>query len=383
MRSLLVMVALAAFFSPAAAAQVLARFVNPTVEVKMTHPPGTPVELRRAAFVASGVGCTEDLLQRGIELFLRQSVDVVDRQHIDSILAEHDFAASGYLDPSSVAALGKVLGPTVLVVVSAPTCEFDHTRDSSSVRTKKGTYYSYTAKTSGVLRGYVRVVDLETGRIFTAQTVQQEHSLSATSSDGYPAYPSDHDVLHVLLERATWEMHKLFFPWDEVRELYFFNDDECDLRSAYKLLKIGDVAGAREMSVRSVEACRLSAPKPKFLARAIYNLGMTHLLESEYEAALELLQEAYRLDGGSIIADSIQQCRRAQGLSAAMAQLEERASLELAPATHARTSPAAAPADSADVSVEARLRRLDELLGKGLLTKDEYQQKRQEVLAGL
>lgn len=382
MRRFLLIALCAAAVSPAASAQVLARFVNPTVEVKMTHPPGTPIELRRAAFVAAGAGCTEELLQRGIELFLRQSVEVLDRQHFDAVLSEHDFAASGYVDPASVAALGKILGPTVLVVVSAPTCEFDHSRDSNVIRTKKGTYYSYTSKTTGVLRGYVRVIDLESGRIFTAQTVQQEHSLAATDDDGYPSYPPDHEVLHTMLERATWEIHKLFFSWDEVRELYFFNDDECGLREAYKLLKIGDVAGARESSLWAVEQCRQSAPKPKFLARAIYNLGMTHLLESQYEPALELLQEAYRLDGGSIIADSIQQCRRAQGLATAMARLEEHAELSLVAAS-AAAAPAAAGLEPPPDSIEARLQRLEELHQKGLLSQAEYEEKRARVLEDL
>jgi curli biogenesis system outer membrane secretion channel CsgG len=53
------------------------------------------------------------------------------------------------------------------------------------------------------------------------------------------------------------------------------------------------------------------------------------------------------------------------------------------PAAAESARPATAPPSAAKPSAEERLRRLDELRQKGLLTEDEYRQKRQEVLKDL
>jgi hypothetical protein len=54
-----------------------------------------------------------------------------------------------------------------------------------------------------------------------------------------------------------------------------------------------------------------------------------------------------------------------------------------ASAPPAIAAPAVAPADQKKGDVEERLRKLQDLLDKGLITKEEYDKKRQEILNSL
>ena len=359
-------------------AQILARFTNPQVEVTMTHPPGFPLTLDRAAVIARGGECAEEFAEAAIELFAREGVELLDRQNIEAVIAEQDMGASGYVDVNTAVELGKILGSAALILVSTQRCDEEQNRSHERFRTfdgKQGT--KYIAKTQGFFKGSVRVVDLATARIFAAQTVEGRSELENTAYDGYPEYPSRYDARDVALRQALTQAHHMLFAWDERRELYFFNDDECNLRAAFKLLQINDVEGAAEVSVENLKLCETADVKPKFFARAYYNLGMVRLLQSRYDEALENLQKAYRLDGGSIIAESIGEARRAQELATAMARVEESASLGPA----ASQAPPQSVTPVADSSPAARIQQLDSLLKQGLISPEEYQQKRKEILS--
>jgi tetratricopeptide (TPR) repeat protein len=359
-------------------AQLLARFTNPQVEVTMTHPPGFPLTLERAAVLARGEECAEEFTDAVIEIFTREGVELLDRQNIETVLAEQDLAASSYVDVDTAVELGKILGSAALILINTQRCDEVQNRSHESFRTldgKQGT--KYVAKMEGFYKGSVRVVDLATARIFAAQTVDGRSVLENTSYDGYPEYPSRYDARDAALRQGVTQVHRMFFAWDERRQLYFFNDDECNLRAAFKLLQIDDVEGAAEVSAENLEVCKTADVKPKFFARAYYNLGMARLLQSRYDEALGHLEQAYRLDGGSIIAESISETRRAKDLAAAMARVEDSAAV--GPAV-AQTSPEPA-ASGGDGSVAARLQQLDSLLAQGLISDDEYEQKRKEILS--
>lgn len=387
----IVVAVLVLFWTAPAETQFLARFTNPKVEVEMTHPPGFPLTLERAAVVPRGGECSGELVDAVISLFSEQGVELLDRENFEAILAEQDLGISGLVSPESAVEMGKLMGSAVLVMVNTQRCDEQERRSRESFKNivTGQTGYKYIAKTEGFLKGSVRVVDLATGQIFASRPVEGRSVLVNTSHEGYPEFPSTYDARDGALRKAVTDVHRMFFPWHERKELYFFNDDECGLRSAFKLMEIDDVDGAAEQSAVNLEACKAAAVKPKFLARAYYNLGMARLLQSRYDEALELLGEAYRRDGGDIIAESIGEARRAKQLSTEMARLESSAELgtvvaasAAAPAPAAGVVPASAASGGGDPgSPESRLRKLDELLAKGLINREEYEKKRGQILS--
>lgn len=361
-------------------AQFFARLANPQVEVTMTHPPGFPLTIERAAVIARGDACGEEFAEAVLELFARRGVELVDRQNLETILAEQKLGTSGHVDVDTAAELGRILGPAALVVVNTQRCDEEQRRTSERFQTYDGKQgVKVTAITEGFLKASVRVVDLATARIFAAQTVEGRSVLENASYEGTPEYPSRYDARDAALQEAAGQVRRMFFPWNERRKLYFFNDDKCNLKAAFQLLKIDDIEGAGRLSEENLELCRTANLKPKFLARAHYNLGMVRLLQSRYDEALELLEKAYRMDGGSIIAESIRECQRAQALAERMAAIEESMVIEAPVAQAASTASAA----SGDDSVADRLRKLESLLDQGLITEEEAEAKRQEILSEL
>lgn len=384
-RKAVVLAAILVMTTPALAeAQFLARFTNPKVEVTLTHPPGFPLTLERAAVVPRGDGgCPGELADAVISMFSENGVELLDRENFEAILAEQDLGVSGVVRPETAAEMGKLVGSAILVLVTSHRCAEETKNLTDRFRTFDGKQgVKFIAKTEGFVKGSVRVVDLTSGKIFASQPVEGRWVLQNTSLEGPPEAPSKYDAHDGALRQAVWQVQKMFFPWTERKELYFFNDDECNLRSAFKLLQVDDVDGAAAQSAENLEACKTAAVKPKFVARAYYNLGMARLAQSRYDEALDLLAAAFQRDGGDIIAESIGEARRAKELAEAMARLEDSAELGASPTVAvASRRPEELPASAGADSVESRLHKLDELLKKGLITQGEYDKKRGQILS--
>jgi len=389
--------------APPANAQFFARMANPKVEVTMTHPPGFPLHVERAAVIPEkGDDCAAEFAAAVSERFVDNGVELVDRQNLDAMFEEMDFGLSGRIDPSSAVALGKMLGPSALVTVDVQRCAVEEKSLRKTLRNFKGEAYTqYISRTEGWFKGTIRVTDLATGRIFKTKTVEAGEREEKRGNDGPPEFPGKFAVKDAMLRKAITQVHQMFFPWTERRELYFFNDKECGLKAAYGLMKIGEIDAAAKQSEENLEQCKTADVKPKFLARAYYNLGMTRFLQSRFEEALDLLKTAFGIDGGNIISESIAECRRAQSLAAEMAELDDGGSFEVAAkesggqdggtasgtqdqgAKKMLTAKIDGGHSGAGDTIAARLERLKALLDQGLISKEEYEAKRQEILKDL
>jgi tetratricopeptide (TPR) repeat protein len=377
-----------------AAGQFWDKLSNPKIRVPLTHPPGLGLKVSRIAFgPARGVQADQfvDALVQG---FVNGGIEVLDRARLDVILREHDFNLSGYVDQSTTAQLGKILGSAALIFVNVQRAATDQQRLYEDLRDSRGyVHRKHLARTRAFFKASVQTVDLTTGRIFQASTVEATPQQSNETLDQCcPEFPAEFTLMDQALQEAVAQVHRLFLPWSEVRELYFFDDKDCDLKVAFALLKGGDLDGAARQSEQNVETCRTLGPKKdKANAHAHYNLGMTHFLRGDHDKAIGLFGEAQRIKTMDITAQAMADAGRAKTLAEAMRRVEERALVDQGP-------PAATPArpmeqklanpDStrrrdtgvAKASMEERLKKLDELYRKKLITKAEYDKKRAEIL---
>ncbi len=112
-------------------AQFWSEIANPKVEVTLVHPPGLGLKVERLAFAPS-----RDLNSRELadaltaDLVQSRQVEVVDRGHLDAILKEQELGANGYVEPATIAKLGKLLGPSVLVIVNVNRSELSRNQSS-------------------------------------------------------------------------------------------------------------------------------------------------------------------------------------------------------------------------------------------------------------
>lgn len=374
-----------------AQAQFWSELANPKVEVTLMHPPGLGLKVERLAFAPS-----RDLNSRELadaltaDLVQSRQVEVVDRAHLDAVLKEQELGASGYVEPATIAKLGKLLGPSVLVIVNVN--RSDVSRNQSSKEERSTDYktkqevvrHKRTSITSLDFSATVQVVDLSTGRVFGAQRLEDTPSLSNTSYDGYPAYPRDSDVRRLAFETAKVKVLRMLLAWSEVRKLTFFDDETFGMAKAHQRLKAGDTRGALDQALDGLEQSkRDKGQKPKYYPRAHYNVGIIHFIQGRYEEALPFLRTALDMQpDASIFQTALRECQEAVDLQEALRRSERRTE-PAPPRPEPKPTTATASPATGKASPEERLQKLQELYKKGLLDKKEYETKKAEILKEL
>ncbi len=339
-------------WTSAAEAQFIARLANPLIDVTIEHPPELNILADTIVFGQAVGKCADEITQALVDDFLRSGLEVVDRGHLDAILAEHDLAARGLSDPSTMLAIGEIVGPSALISVSATRCEpkqetFESRGTESipllTVEDDEGDEESVwvdvpvttrTARTSIDMRISLRVIELATGRVFGgrsfAASPSAENSLRLDYPDdeSSPEYPPESFVVDLAVGSILEEVRAMFFPRFEARQVVFYNNGRCGLRSAYLALEIGDHDRALELSRRNLEYCREDrTAKRKVLANAYYNLGMVQMIVGDYQEALGNLSQAERLRPGSVVNEAIAETRAAWAASAARERFNEETDL--------------------------------------------------------
>ncbi len=309
---------------------------NPTIEVTITHPAGLGMQAKRVAFGAGQGQCSAELIDKIVEDFVGNQVEVVDREHLTALLAEHQLALSGYIDTTRAAEIGKILGPAALVFVKVSRCESQQDRLSEDRKTydkNRPVVRVSIARTRSFFKATVQTVDLATGRVFAVKTIDADAGRQNESPTGRPEFPAEFDVRDVSLQTASAQIHRLFFPWTETKKLIFFDDKEatCNLKSAYQLLKAGDQLGTLQASEDNLETCRaLTTSKPKTAGHAYYNLGMAHFILNDFTQAIENFREAAKLRPGDIVNQAIAATQEAQQYADTMRAQEDRMAVEAA-----------------------------------------------------
>ena len=323
-------------------AQFWERVGNPTVAVAVEHPPSMGMQVERIVFGPASGQCADEIVQVLVTDFVSNGLEVIDRANLDTILAEYDFALSGHIDPATALQMGKMLGPSVMVVVDVTRCAAETnfskeqvtrtvTNDDGEKEEVSETIYRLAAQ--GFLRLSLRTIDLTTGRIFAARALAYASpTRNYSSKSGYPDEPSRLELLDHAMDAAVRDVRRMFLPWTEDMQVIFYDDRKCGLRNAYLALQAGNPDRAYELSEHNLAACRETPRvKDKLLSRAYYNVGILHMLSGDYDGALEYLDTAADIrPGGAIINEAIASVRRAKELAVSMQSFEEEEAILLA-----------------------------------------------------
>ncbi len=377
--------------SPLFGQQIWSRLTNPQVTVTLKHPPGLGLQVDRVAIKPVRGKCVDDYAGALVEDFVNNGMQVIDRQRINEVLDELDLGASGYIDSATATKIGGLLGPSALMFVTVTRCASDRNRTYKTTKTKDGSYTTYYSKTDGFFKGSVQVVDLSTGRVFTAKTVEGRETLQNQSTNGYPEYPAAFDAIDRAMAQARAQVFRMFFSWTEQRQLVFFNNKKHNLKQAHQLLKIGDIEGALDLSLANLAACeRDPKAKPVQKSRANYNVGILHFILGDHDRALGYLETAYAHKPGAIAKEAIQECRRAKQLRQEMTRVEARtaavaqtASQGGGGAARARPNAQKTAAENNLDQIEQKLAKLKSMYDKGLITKEDYEKKKAEILESM
>lgn len=371
-------------------AQFWSELANPKVEVLLTHPPGLGLKIDRVAFIPGrDFNSREFADQLTAGVVESKAMEVVDRSHLDVVLKEQELGENGYVDSATIASLGKLLGPTAVVIVNVNRSEFSKSQATKEerVKDKKGIEQVRTQHRSILVLDYsasVQVVDLSTGKIFGAQRIEESPSAFSSSYDGWPAYPREGDVRRTALEAARGKVMRLLLPWTETRQLTFFDDKEFQMDAAHDRLQLHDYQGALELANKGLELSKADKTrKPKYYPRTWYNLGIIHFILGNYDEARPFLKQALDMQpDASIFKTAYRECLDALDLQAELRKSEARSAAIAKPAS-APSAPKTATPGEGKATPEERLKKLQDLYKKGLLDKKEYEQKKAEILKEL
>ena len=336
--SILAGILLVLVVAPEARSQFRARLGNPSIPVQTEHPPELPLVAEKVVFGPATGECSTEIVQALTSHFSDEGLEVIDWQKLEGILGEHDLSFGGDVDPENTAQMGKILGPSTLLMIEVSRCGTDWQRFESSVTrkdSKTDTNYKvtlYHAKTQVLLAMSVQTVDLTTGRIFDARPITHSPELENQSEEGYPENPSEFAVQDIAFARVVSDVSRMLLPRIEERSLVFFDNKKCNLKAAHQALKGGDRERALALSLENLETCK-NNPDPKMkekkrqkiLANAHYNAGLMHRIQGDLDAALEYLQEAEKLRPVEIMAEAISDCREAIGARDVMQSIREEA----------------------------------------------------------
>ncbi len=381
-----------------------------TVPVSISHPPQFGLTVRRVAFGQPGGSCpgeANELVDRTIlPDFQQNHMDVIERQALNQIMSEHNFSQTAYADPSSAAQLGRILGPSAMIIVTVNNCSssqvplFNDQRNMFNNQVVR----TFISKTRYSLEGSLRIVNLTTGQIVGSHNFQSSKEQSNQSQQGQPEYPPVDEIKDQAMQDVGFQVHAMFFPSGDRVELPFYDDKDCDLNQVYLLFKNGDQDGALRMMDANLQSCTAGKHKDKSLARAYYDDGLLHCIHADYEKAATLFTSAMDAKGAEAVATASGTCERAKrgaadlkAYEAQAAQIQAPPPINNAPLEQTAAAPAPLPpppgsgatatpapvAGQAGTSVADRLKKLESLYKQGLITKKEYDEKRAVILKDL
>jgi len=398
--------------SPSLAHAQFFRLTPPkSVPVSINLAPQFGLTVKRVAFGNPEGSCssqaTELIDSKILPVFQQGGMEVVERQALDQIMSEHHFGQSGYEDPNSVAQLGRILGPSALIIVSVNTCSsqqlplFNDQRNFLNNQVVR----VFISKTRYSLEGSLRVVNLTTGQIIGSHSFQSHQEKSNNSTDGQPEFPPADEVKDAAMAEVQNQVQSMFFPHDERVDLVFYDDKDCELNQVWQTFSNGDHDGAMRLMDTNLEQCRTGKHKDKTLARAYYDDALLHCLSKDYDKATTLFTSAMDSKGADGAGAAAATCQRARAGAAALNEYEARLAQiqspppinstppppppapvqsSLNPGAGAGFAPANASAPSPGIeTVESRLKALESLYKKGFITKKEYDEKRAAILKDL
>lgn len=333
-------VVLAALISPIAQAQFMEKLFSQTIPVTIKHPPGLSLNAEKVALrLNSSIFCDEagNLLYSGIvNDFLKNDLEVLDRENLQHILAEQQLSTSGVIDQTSSVETGRLTGASVMLTLKANSCDADYERYYQDVQrydSNSDKYYQdtkYFSKTSFLFRADARATDLKTGSVISARSLEYKPEAVHESFAGYPVYPATDKLQNEAINSAVWEIHKMFLPWNEIQDLVLYKAKKCNLNQTYNAVRSGSIAAALEYAEESVEICiqgtQISGRKrvkPKTLSQAYYNLGMTHMILGQHETALQHLQRAQEIRPGDLVSQAISTTQKAWDAERTLTAIED------------------------------------------------------------
>lgn len=232
-------------------------------------------------------------------LFSSGHFDVLDRQHLNTVIEEHKLGISGFVDETTAAALGEFLGAAVMVFGRVQEDEYDEKTSQDEPWTDKKGNRHQTFKRKGVytLSVNFKVVDIQTARMLAVKTLSAAYKKS-TDADNKAAPAIDPDGLYrSCVADIKDQFMKMVAPYDVRVKASFQTDKKLpEVGRAIRQFTVGEWdAGVALLE----QAAQKGGLETKIRAKACYNLGLAQMYGGSIDEAIENFKKAMSLSPGS------------------------------------------------------------------------------------
>ncbi len=289
-----------------------------TVSVRV--PVMKPAEINMAPYssVAIGgiTGNANGPLSAGLEesLVASQRFSVVDRAHMDKVLAELQLSSTDLADPAKAAKLGKVVTAGAMIFGDATETYRENT-SQDSIKDDKGNVTTIH-KLYGELieRATFKIVDVSTGRLIIAKTYEERRD---DTNRGYNKAPSpiDRSSLEKQAREAVLDRFmKAIVPHQEYMTASFQKDGDIpQLEGGIGWAERGDWKKAEDTFNQTVADSEKNLKlKPAQIAKAYWNLGLSYEYAGDYAKAGDMINKAYTLSNDRDMLGELDNIKRLQ-----------------------------------------------------------------------
>ncbi len=222
--------------------------------------------------------------------------EVLDRQHLQNIIEEHNLKLSGLLDADSAPELGRIIGTSALVYGRIQTDKYDEERSSSDTwKDSKGkSHKTHYRKGVYTLAVSIKILDIETSQIVATKNLQASYKNKTRKTDGTAPKIDDNALYTSCLNRIKADLKKLIAPYKKMVEANFQTDSKLpETESALNQFKIDEW----DTGVSLLEdAASKPGLEPKVQAKAYYNLGLAQMYSGQFDEAIENFKKAMILN---------------------------------------------------------------------------------------
>jgi len=142
-----------------------------------------------------------------VELLKRApGLEVVERARVDALIREQDLARSGYVNPESAIAVGRMLGVRAILTGSV----------SVSIGDIRPTPLNSQRVATG--QATVRLIDTETGRVLWGTRESSDYSTFLSAGGGESlSVKTDHEMVQAVIQKLADAIARAFYPHYELQ----------------------------------------------------------------------------------------------------------------------------------------------------------------------
>jgi len=239
---------------------------------------------------------------------------VLDRQHMSSIMRELQLSSSDLADPSKAAKLGKVMTAGALIYGDVDQ-QYREIPSEDRIKNKDNSItLIYKLRGEMRTRATFKIVDVATGRLIIAKTYEERRDDTSTGYNKRPD-PIDVDALERSARRGVLDrfMHAIV-PHQEYMTANFQKDSDIpQLEGGIGWAERGEWKKAQETFSQAISDGQKN-PKIKSdqLAKAYWNLGLAYEYAGDYDSATTTVQKAYELTNDKDLLRELDNIRRLQ-----------------------------------------------------------------------